>query len=279
MDQVAFSGERNELNLNPVWVVTEDTKPIRASQCVPQIEVAILKHYPCMDFLQENAMMKTGHITSGVSSHHHAFLPLALEAVNGKYWLEIKRILLAFKQNQAATREQAEYLVKLMTAMHSDLRDNPGFSFAWHRCQNVARGDSAWNKQNLLQDNEMYLELVTYFSDYPTPIHDYPDMATVHLTLSGRMSIEYYSAGHAALESSYPIAKLRRTETHTYGTLEASMCFPWQKNIQEIRALSERCIVLSAGLKASRQRENSWYLPISPQNTQNFFAQRLKRNE
>jgi hypothetical protein len=57
------------------------------------------------------------------------------------------------------------------------------------------------------------------------------------------------------------------------------MCFPWQKNIQEIRSLSERCVVLSAGLKANHQRENSWYLPISPQNTENFFAQRLKRNE
>jgi hypothetical protein len=223
--------------------------------------------------------MKTGHLSNDVSSQHHAPLPLALEELNGKYWREIKRTLLSFRQNQAATREQAEYLVILMTALHSDLQDKPPYMFAQHHCQSVARGESAWNRQNLWQDDDMYLELITYFADYPTPIHDYPDMATVNLMLAGRMCIEYYSAGHAALESSYPIAKLRRTETHNYGALEASMCFPWQKNIQEIRSISERCIVLSAGLKTNRQRENSWYLPISPQNTENFFAQRLKRNE
>jgi hypothetical protein len=215
-------------------------------------------------------------VTSG---GHYRDLPLELAEINITFWLKIKHILLTFRQNQAATMEQVEYLVKLMAGVQADLQDTPAYIFALQYCAGVARGESAWTKRLLFQDDDMFMELVTYFADYPTPIHDYPGMAMVNIPLSGRMCIEYYSAGHAALEASYPIAKLRRTETHTYGAWEASMCFPWQKNIQEIRSISDRCIVLSAGLKTHHGQENSWYLPISPQNTANFFAQRLKRNE
>jgi hypothetical protein len=214
-----------------------------------------------------------------VTPQHYGQLSLGIHDINANFWCNIKDILSAFEQNQAATTQQAEILVKLMAAMSENLQEIPIFMLALQHCNSVPRGESAWAKQVLFQDEDMYLELTTYFADYPTPIHDFPGMAMVNLPLAGRMCIEYYSAGHAALEPSYPIAKLRRTETHTYGALEASMCFPWQKNIQEIRAISDRCIVLSAGLKSNRDEENSWYLPISPQNTTNFFAQRLKRNE
>ena len=182
-------------------------------------------------------------------------------------------------QNQAANTNQAEKLVNIMAALHRDLETKTPFLFALQQAQNTPRGDNAWSKQLLWQDDDMYLELITYFADYPTPIHDHPGSSIVNLLLSGRLSIEYYTTGHAALESSYPIAKIRRTETHTYGAYEASMCFPWQSNVQEIRAISERCVVLSAGVKPDSKQENSWYLPISPQNTDNFFVQRLRRNE
>jgi hypothetical protein len=206
-------------------------------------------------------------------------LPLGLDDINMTLWQDIKSVLFAFRQNQAANTNQAEYLVKLIAALHSDLEAKPSFIFALQNANTTPRGDAAWAKRLLWQDDESYLELITYFADYPTPIHDHPDLAIVNLPLSGRLCIEYYSTGHAALESSYPIAKIRRTETHTYGAYEASMCFPWQKNIQEIRSISERCVVLSAGLRPNRKQVNSWYLPISPQNTDNFFVQRLTRNE
>ena len=223
--------------------------------------------------------MTTSHSSYTIAKRNHGGAALNFEEANSVFWREIKRILLEFQQNQAASAPQAEYLVKLMVALHRDLEAVPSFLFALHHANTEARGDGAWSKRLLLQDDDMYLQLVTYFADHATPIHDHPDLSSINLPLSGRLSIEYYATGHAALESTYPIAKLRRTETHTYGTYEASMCFPWQKNIQEIRAISERCVVLSAGLKPQSQPENSWYLPISPQNTDNFFVQRLKRNE
>jgi hypothetical protein len=212
-------------------------------------------------------------------SGHFGDLPFDVDDIDVSLWLEIKSILLAFEQNQAANANQAECLVTLMIALHNDLERKPPFSFAIQHASTAPRGDAAWAKLLLWQDDESYLELITYYADYPTPIHDHPGLAIVNLPLSGRLNIEYYSTGHAALESSYPIAKIRRTETHTYGAYEASMCFPWQKNIQEIRSISERCVVLSAGLRPNREQENSWFLPISPQNTDNFFVQRLRRNE
>ena len=213
------------------------------------------------------------------SGNHFGSPPLALDDMDLTVWEEIKSILLAFEQNQAANATQAECLIKLMAMLHGELEIKPPFLIALQHANTALRGDAAWTKQLLWQDDEAYLELITYFADYPTPIHDHPGLAIVNLPISGRLSIEYYSTGHAALESSYPIAKIRRTETHTYGAYEPSMCFPWQKNIQEIRSISERCVILSAGLKPNRAQENSWYLPISPQNTGNFFAQRLRRNE
>ena len=204
---------------------------------------------------------------------------LELGGVAARLWREIKNILIAFEQNQAANANQADNLIQLMAGLHGELEATPSFLLALQLANTVPRGDAAWTKQLLWQDEESYLELITYFADYPTPIHDHPGSAIVNLPLSGRLSIEYYSTGHAALESSYPIAKIRRTETHTYSAYEANMCFPWQKNIQEIRTISERCVVLSAGLKPKSKQENSWYLPISPQNTTNFFVQRLRRNE
>ncbi len=206
-------------------------------------------------------------------------LPLDVDDIDLKLWQEIKSILLAFEQNQAANANQAECLLKLIAILHGELEAKPPFLMALQNANTTPRGDAAWTKQLLWQDDESYLELITYFADYPTPIHDHPGLAIVNLPLSGRLSIEYYSTGHAALESSYPIAKIRRTETHTYGAYEPSMCFPWQKNIQEIRSISERSVVLSLGLRPNRTQENSWYLPISPQNTGNFFVQRLRRNE
>jgi len=206
-------------------------------------------------------------------------LAFDLEEINARLWRKIKSILQAFVQNQAANTNQAEILVNLMASLHQNLDEKTPFLFALQQAKHTPRGDSAWSKQLLWQDNEMYLELITFFADYPTPIHDHPGSSIVNLLLSGRLCIEYYTTGHAALESNYPIAKIRRTETHTYGAFEASMCFPWQSNLQEIRAISERCVVLSAGLKSDSKQENSWYLPISPQNTDNFFVQRLRRNE
>ena len=204
---------------------------------------------------------------------------LSLENLDAGLWREIKRILFAFQQTQTASPEQAEQLIKQMVALHGVVHDKPAFSYALQSANRVFRGDSAWIKRTLLQDDEMYLQLITYFADYSTPIHDYPDLAIVNLPLSGRMCIDYYHQGSSALESAYPIAKLRRTETHMYGVYEATIAFPWQKNIQEIRSITERCVVLSAGLLPVGKQENSWYQPISPQNTDAFFAQRLKRNE
>ncbi|WP_455211472.1 hypothetical protein [Kaarinaea lacus] len=223
--------------------------------------------------------MKTSHHSQTLSGGHFGNPAFSPENINARLWREIKNILQGFSQNQAANASQAEYLVNLMAALHNYFDEKPLFLIAQQQAENTPRGDGAWSKQLLFQDDEMYLELVTYFSDYPTPIHDHPGSSMVNLLLSGRLCIEYYTMGHAALESSYPIAKIRRTESHTYGAFEASMCFPWQKNIQEIRAISERCVVLSAGLIPDSTQENSWYLPISPQNTKNFFVQRLRRNE
>jgi len=206
-------------------------------------------------------------------------LSLDLDGINFAIWREIKNSLFALVQNQAASANQAEYLVNLLATLHRDLDKNPSLSFAFQYAHTAPKGDGAWSKQLLWHDSESYLELITYFADHPTPIHDHPGVAMVNLLLSGRLCIDYYSSGHAALESTYPIAKIRRTETHTYGTYEATMCFPWQKNIQEIRAITDRCVMLRAGLKPGDKQENSWYLPISPQNTNNFFVQRLRRNE
>lgn len=228
---------------------------------------------------KENTIMKISHHSQMFSGVSFGDLTFDLEGVSARLWREIKNVLQTFAQNQAANANQAEYLVNLMAALHSDCDGKTPFLFALQQANNATRGDGAWSKQLLFQDDEMYLELITYFADYPTPIHDHPGSSIVNLLLSGRLCIEYYTNGHAALESSYPIAKVRRTETHTYGAFEASMCFPWQKNLQEIRAISERCVVLSAGLKPDGKQENSWYLPISPQNTDNFFVQRLRRNE
>lgn len=195
------------------------------------------------------------------------------------FWHEIKALLLAMQKNQAATTHEAEILVKLVAEFHQDLQHKPSFIQVLNHANHVQRGDSAWIKCLLFQDDDMYLEVITYFAEYPTPIHDYPDSAIINLPLSGHINIDYYHNGHAALESSYPIAKLRRTETHVYAAYEANMCLPWQKNIQEIRSISERSVVFSIGLVPQQKQENSWYLPISPQNTEAFFAQRLKRNE
>jgi hypothetical protein len=206
-------------------------------------------------------------------------LPLDLDDIDVGLWREIKSILQGFEQNQAASANQAGRVVSLLTALHRDLERKTPFMFALQMAHTAPRGEAVWRKRLLVQDDELYLELITYFSDYPTPIHDHPGSSIVNLLLSGRLGIEYYSTGHAALESAYPMAKIRRTETHSYGTYEATMCFPWQQNIQEIRSISERCVVLSAGLKSKGTQENSWYLPISPHNTTNFFVQRLRRNE
>lgn len=223
--------------------------------------------------------MNTGLLSQSLIRSGFGKPQLNLNDINEGLWWDIKRILFAFQQYQTTNPEQAAQLITAMIALHTELTDKPVFNDALQHACTVNRNDNAWIKQLLLQDDDMYLQLIVYFADYATPIHDYPGMANVNLPLSGRMCIDYYHLGRATLESAYPIAKLRRAETHVYGVYEATMSFPWQKNIQEIRSISDRCIVLSAGLNATAFQEKSWYLPISPQNTEAFFAQRLKRNE
>ena len=223
-------------------------------------------------------------MNTGLSSQHfirRGFVEpqLSLNDISYDLWKDMKRILHAIQQTQSAHPDQAAGLINAMIALHADLQDKPAFDCAAHFDCTVNRGEGPWVKRLLLQDSEMYLQLITYFPEYSTPIHDYPGQTVVNLPLSGRMCIDYYHLGHAAMESAYPIAKLRHTESHNYGVYEASMAFPWQENIQEIRAVTERCVVLSVGLIPTEATDKSWYLPISPQNANTFFAQRLKRNE
>lgn len=223
--------------------------------------------------------MNTGQYSRSLIQNGFVEPQLTLEDIDAGVWWEIKRILFAFQQNQATHPEQAAQLIEAMLMLHAELSDKPAYGCALQHVNSVSRGDSAWIKRPLLLDDDMYLQLITYFADYSTPIHDYPGLTIVNLPLSGRICIDYYHLGHSAMESAYPIAKLRRAESHNYGVYEATMSFPWQKNIQEIRSITERCVVLSAGLNPAATQEKSWYLPISPQNTEAFFAQRLKRNE
>jgi hypothetical protein len=223
--------------------------------------------------------MNTSLFSPSLSRRVNVEPQLHLEDINAGVWWDIKRILFSFQHHQSTDPAQAAQLINAMVSFHADMRDKPPYMDALQYANTVNRGDSAWVKRLLLQDSDMYVQLITYFGDYSTPIHDYPELAIVNLPLSGRVCIDYYHLGHAALESAYPIARLRRIETHVYGVCEATMAFPWQKNIQEIRSITERSVVLSAGLIPTGSREKSWYLPISPQNTDAFFAQRLKRNE
>jgi hypothetical protein len=212
-------------------------------------------------------------------STHSGELPFNSVEINEGLWWEIKRDLFTLQQNKATDAQQAAQLIDRMMALHADLRGQPAFDRVVQSANTVSRGDNTWLKRLLFQDDDMYLQLITYFADYTTPIHDYPGLAIVNLPISGRMGVDYYHPGHAALGPAYPITKLRRTETHVYGIYEATLSFPWLDNIQEIRSITERCTVLSAGLNPSGVAEKSWYLPISPQTNEAFFAQRLKRNE
>lgn len=203
--------------------------------------------------------------------------PLELSAVNEELWWEIKSILRAFVDNQAASVGQAQAIMQLMAMLHRELHDQPPFQMALQHACTAPRGEATWNQVLLYQDDDMFLKLVTYFADQATPIHDHPGMAMVNLVISGRLNIEYYCSGVALAQS--PISRLRHTETHNYGVNEVSICFPWQENIQEVHSATARSIVLSAGLKRKKEQQNSWYLPISPRNTANFFAQRLTRHD
>lgn len=207
----------------------------------------------------------------------HKPIPNSPTTKASTYWEALKHQLFALSKNFNEKR-RAQYLSKYMRALFRSLDDQPDFIYALHLANSKQRGAHPWNEHLLCKDDKMQLDLVTYFGDNPTPIHDFPHLASINLVLKGRVNVQHYQCVSTPVSPHYPIDKILRKESVNVENNEMYWLSPNEDTIQEIHAQSGRAVLLRAWLPDSQQKDDTnWYFPISPQNNQQFFAQRLKR--
>jgi hypothetical protein len=167
----------------------------------------------------------------------------------------------------------------LITALYQALDEHPDFIYAVHVAKTQPRSNYPWNYQLLAKDSDMQLDMVSYFGDYPTPIHDFSPLAGANIVVSGKLRMQRYASVATSVSPHYPISKLRDMGTCVINTGETFVLSPGADDtIQEMEAVCGRCVVLRAWLVDDKSmRSNHWYFPISPQNGDEFFVQRLKR--
>ena len=193
------------------------------------------------------------------------------------YWGALKHQLVALHKDYDH-QSPPQLLSKYMRAIFRSLVDQTDFISALNTANSQPRGAYPWNEHLLREDDDMQLDLVTYFADYPTPIHDFHHLASINLVLKGSVHVQHYQSVTTPVSPHYPINKIVRKDDVTVHNSELYWLSPNHDTIQEIQAQSGRALLLRAWLYGADKVQNTnWYFPISPQNNQQFFAQRLKK--
>ncbi|WP_455203820.1 hypothetical protein [Kaarinaea lacus] len=218
--------------------------------------------------------------TNGNSTLQSNLFGLGIDAAvcnNSPVWHEIKALLNSAVTAQVIQTEEKLYLNQLMLALQQQLEEDAQYLYALHLASSSNRDDVPWTQQPLFRDGNVQLELITFFKNYNTPIHDYPSRAGVCFIVEGDIAIQHYENALSPISSQYPISKLIRMDLQQRRNCEIALLLPWENNIQEIRSLAPRSIVLRATMVQDPQPDCHWYFPISARDSSHFFVQRLKR--
>lgn len=193
-------------------------------------------------------------------------------------WKQFKQALM--EQNaQRKTHSTLTYsgIESQIQKFYGHLQGMSEFTYGLHIANTKERSNDPWLGQQLFNDGDMEVNLNVYFGDYPTPIHERARKIEAFIVLSGQAHIQHFTVVPTPIQSHYPIIKLCRGDSETLQHHDVCLLHSGINSVHEINPLTGRCVVLRISIFDSDKSIPCWYFPISPQQNEEFFTQRVKQ--
>lgn len=193
-------------------------------------------------------------------------------------WTRMKQSLM--EQNSAGNLAHNNAFLSIESQIHKFyqcLKNTREFNDGLHMANTKERSNDPWLGQQLFTDGDMEVNLNVFFGNFNTPIHDRARKAEAFIVLSGRAHLQHFAIVPTPIQSHYPIIKLSRGESETLEHHQVCLIHAGVNSVHEVDALTGRCVVLRISIFDTDVNSPCWYFPISPQQNQEFFTQRVKQ--